>query len=303
MYRNQARSDNPPHVFAVADGSYHAMLHQRRSQCIVISGESGSGEKCVVCHTSQFYYIDKVKKFFWHNWLNFLGKTVTANLLLKQLVTLGKVTAVSKEKFCFWRLQLLFSIRPPTETWRRKFWWWTRLWKHSATLRRASTTTHRVLQSTLTWLSRPAAWFLGHACLFTYSNTLEWSIKLSMSYILSFVWNALFIFVALLSNEKNFHIFYYLCEGLAAESKLKQYYFETGKRSHRYLSLPPLNSSQRQVINVLPYCHETRFRSTCHVRYRPTWRNSNWYAKVFSSWILPRTKWMQFTPFWQPSSI
>ena len=44
MYRNQARSDNPPHVYAVADGAYHAMLHQRRSQCIVISGESGAGE-------------------------------------------------------------------------------------------------------------------------------------------------------------------------------------------------------------------------------------------------------------------
>lgn len=27
----------------MADGAYHAMLHQRRSQCIVISGESGAG--------------------------------------------------------------------------------------------------------------------------------------------------------------------------------------------------------------------------------------------------------------------
>jgi myosin-3 len=43
MYRNRARSDNPPHVFAMADAAYHAMLHQRRSQCIVISGESGAG--------------------------------------------------------------------------------------------------------------------------------------------------------------------------------------------------------------------------------------------------------------------
>lgn len=42
-YRNRAKSDNPPHVFAMADGAYHAMLHQRRSQCIVISGESGAG--------------------------------------------------------------------------------------------------------------------------------------------------------------------------------------------------------------------------------------------------------------------
>lgn len=45
MYRNRARSDNPPHVFAMADAAYHAMLHQRRSQCVVISGESGAGKK------------------------------------------------------------------------------------------------------------------------------------------------------------------------------------------------------------------------------------------------------------------
>ena len=61
LYRNRAKSENPPHVFAMADSAYHTMLHQKQSQCIIISGESGS------------------------------GKTVTANLLLKQLVTLGKV--------------------------------------------------------------------------------------------------------------------------------------------------------------------------------------------------------------------
>ena len=62
LYRSKARSDNPPHVFAVADSAYHGMLHQQQAQCIIISGESGA------------------------------GKTVTAHLLLKQLVTLGKVS-------------------------------------------------------------------------------------------------------------------------------------------------------------------------------------------------------------------
>ena len=60
-YSNQARGDNPPHIFAVADAAYHAVLHQRVNQAIVISGESGA------------------------------GKTESANLLLKQLVFLGKV--------------------------------------------------------------------------------------------------------------------------------------------------------------------------------------------------------------------
>jgi len=47
MYRDRARSDNPPHVFAVADSAYHAMLHQRKSQCVVISGESGAGNEWI----------------------------------------------------------------------------------------------------------------------------------------------------------------------------------------------------------------------------------------------------------------
>jgi myosin-3 len=61
MYHGQARSDNPPHIFAVADAAYQALLHQCQNQAIVISGESGA------------------------------GKTESANLLLKQLVFLGKV--------------------------------------------------------------------------------------------------------------------------------------------------------------------------------------------------------------------
>lgn len=60
-YRGRARSDNPPHIFAVADAAYQALVHQAHNQAIVISGESGA------------------------------GKTVSANLLLKQLVYLGKV--------------------------------------------------------------------------------------------------------------------------------------------------------------------------------------------------------------------
>ncbi|XP_037292347.1 unconventional myosin-IXa isoform X2 [Manduca sexta] len=34
----------PPHIFAVADAAYHCMLRERTNQCIVISGESGSGK-------------------------------------------------------------------------------------------------------------------------------------------------------------------------------------------------------------------------------------------------------------------
>ena len=57
MYRNRSKSENPPHIYAVADSAYHALMHQKQSQCVVISGESGA------------------------------GKTESANLLLKQLVS------------------------------------------------------------------------------------------------------------------------------------------------------------------------------------------------------------------------
>lgn len=66
-YVAQARSDNPPHIFAVADAAHQALVHQKQNQAIVISGESGA------------------------------GKTESANLLLKQLVFLGKAPNRSLE--------------------------------------------------------------------------------------------------------------------------------------------------------------------------------------------------------------
>ncbi|XP_041705844.2 unconventional myosin-IXAa [Coregonus clupeaformis] len=44
MYDNHALGELEPHIYAVADVAYHAMLQRRRNQCIVISGESGSGK-------------------------------------------------------------------------------------------------------------------------------------------------------------------------------------------------------------------------------------------------------------------
>ncbi|XP_034736358.1 unconventional myosin-IXAa isoform X3 [Etheostoma cragini] len=44
MYDNHSLGDLEPHIYAVADVAYHAMLQKERNQCIVISGESGSGK-------------------------------------------------------------------------------------------------------------------------------------------------------------------------------------------------------------------------------------------------------------------
>ncbi|XP_078740405.1 unconventional myosin-IXa-like isoform X7 [Lampetra fluviatilis] len=44
LYDNHELGKQEPHIFAVADTTYHAMLRQKTNQCIVISGESGSGK-------------------------------------------------------------------------------------------------------------------------------------------------------------------------------------------------------------------------------------------------------------------
>ncbi|KAM9458988.1 unconventional myosin-IXb-like isoform 1-T1 [Salvelinus alpinus] len=44
MYNNQPLGKLSPHIFAVADVAYHTMLKKQENQCVVISGESGSGK-------------------------------------------------------------------------------------------------------------------------------------------------------------------------------------------------------------------------------------------------------------------
>ncbi|KAG7456757.1 hypothetical protein MATL_G00239240 [Megalops atlanticus] len=44
MYDNHKLGQLPPHIFAVADVAYYTMLRRRANQCMVISGESGSGK-------------------------------------------------------------------------------------------------------------------------------------------------------------------------------------------------------------------------------------------------------------------
>uniref|UniRef100_A0A8C0N3K3 non-specific serine/threonine protein kinase n=2 Tax=Canis lupus familiaris TaxID=9615 RepID=A0A8C0N3K3_CANLF len=44
LYHGVRRASNPPHIFASADAAYQCMVTFSKDQCIVISGESGSGK-------------------------------------------------------------------------------------------------------------------------------------------------------------------------------------------------------------------------------------------------------------------
>jgi myosin-9 len=43
-YQNKKLGELQPHIFAIADEAFQNMLKERKDQCVVISGESGSGK-------------------------------------------------------------------------------------------------------------------------------------------------------------------------------------------------------------------------------------------------------------------
>jgi len=43
-YRGRRRNEMPPHIFAVADEAYRAMLNEHLNQSMLITGESGAGK-------------------------------------------------------------------------------------------------------------------------------------------------------------------------------------------------------------------------------------------------------------------
>ncbi|XP_014476501.1 PREDICTED: myosin-IIIb-like isoform X2 [Dinoponera quadriceps] len=165
-YKGQARSDNPPHIFAVADAAYQALLHQRQNQAIVISGESGA------------------------------GKTESANLLLKQLVYLSKAPNRNLE-------ERILQINPIMEAFGNA----------TTGINANSSRFGKYLDLTMTKAGKVTG-----ARISVY--------LLEQSRV-----------VAQAEGERNFHIFYYMYDGLEADNRLSEFYLDpTLRRYHRYLT-------------------------------------------------------------------
>ena len=80
-YQHRKLGELPPHVFAMADAAYDRMLQDKHDQCIVISGESGSGKT------------ESTKLILHH--LTALSHKTKATLLEKTILHAGPVLEVS----------------------------------------------------------------------------------------------------------------------------------------------------------------------------------------------------------------
>ena len=79
-YTNRNLGSLPPHIFAIADVAFHRMLKEKKSQCVVISGESGSGKT------------ESTKLLVHH--LTTLGRKAQATSLEKTILGVGPVLEV-----------------------------------------------------------------------------------------------------------------------------------------------------------------------------------------------------------------
>lgn len=83
-YQHRKLGELPPHVFAIADAAYLQMLQDKKNQCIVISGESGSGKT------------ESTKLILHH--LTALSHKTKATVLEKTILAAGPVLEVCR--FC-----------------------------------------------------------------------------------------------------------------------------------------------------------------------------------------------------------
>ncbi|XP_068083360.1 neither inactivation nor afterpotential protein C [Anabrus simplex] len=170
-YQFKSRSDNSPHVFAVADRAYQDVLHHEEQQSIVIAGESLS------------------------------GKTTQMGHLVNHLAYLGKSGSNTGEKVnkALEVVQALGNAETP--------------------LNRNSSRHILLLQMTFTRTGK-------------LSGAIIWLFQLEK-------WR-----VTIPDKQQgNFHVFYYLYDGLEAAGMLEKYHLESG-HNYRFLRRDEANNAE-----------------------------------------------------------
>lgn len=81
LYQNSdnVRATLPPHIYAIAEQCYREMMRTQQSQCILISGESGSG-KTETCKYLVQHLLNRTKQF--ENCLNSKIQEVYLKMLI-----------------------------------------------------------------------------------------------------------------------------------------------------------------------------------------------------------------------------
>jgi len=181
-YRCQVRSDSPPHIFAVADAAYQAVLHHHQNQAIVISGESGA------------------------------GKTESANLLLKQLVFLGKAPYRNLE-------DRILQVNPIMEAFGNA----------RTGINANSSRFGKYLDLTMTRAGKVTG-----ARVSVY--LLEQSRVSQQA-----------------QGERNFHVFYYLYDGLESDNRLAEFHLDPVLRLHHHYLGEDAQDRETKKTNVQRY--------------------------------------------------
>ncbi|XP_053386580.1 myosin-IIIb-like isoform X4 [Mercenaria mercenaria] len=176
MYMNAAKGDHPPHIFAIADQAYQMMVHQKKHQCIVISGESGA------------------------------GKTMSANFLVQQLTQLGMAPNRDLE-------ERILQVNPLMEA----------------------------FGNAKTVINDNSSRFGKYLEMFFTENGTVTGAKIT-EYLLE---KSRVIFQA--QGEQNFHIFYYVHDGLPSEDKSHKYHLHENA-TYRYIS--EHSSSQPEMVTL-----------------------------------------------------
>lgn len=101
-YISKSRSDNAPHIFAVADSAYQAMLHHEEPQYIVLSGESFSGK------TTNFRHLLKHLIFIGEGNKGIPTRIESATNVIQALVNAGTPVNPDATK-CFFQAEITFG--------------------------------------------------------------------------------------------------------------------------------------------------------------------------------------------------